>query len=116
MKGGRAVGVALANGEEIYGKTVVSNLDPKRTYLKLIEKSDLDAIDPDIHGYARNFKIRGSSGKLNIALDGLPQFAGCPKEKRLGHHRYRRRFRLHRACFRTITNTARGPSGPSSTS
>ncbi|MES1153252.1 MAG: NAD(P)/FAD-dependent oxidoreductase [Dongia sp.] len=84
VKGGRAVGVALANGEEIFGKTVVSNLDPKRTYLKLIEKSDLDAIDPDIHGYARNFKIRGSSGKLNIALDGLPQFAGCPKESAWG--------------------------------
>jgi phytoene dehydrogenase-like protein len=84
VKGGRAVGVALASGEEIYAKAVVSNLDPKRTYLKLIEKSDLDAIDPDIHAYAKNFKIRGSSGKLNIALDGLPQFAGCPKESAWG--------------------------------
>ncbi|HVO03590.1 MAG TPA: NAD(P)/FAD-dependent oxidoreductase, partial [Candidatus Cybelea sp.] len=84
VKGGKAVGVALASGEEIYAKTVVSNLDPKRTYLKLIEKSDLDAIDPDIHAYAKNFKIRGSSGKLNIALDGLPRFAGCPMESAWG--------------------------------
>ena len=58
--------------------------DPKRTYLKLIERSDLDAIDPDIHTYAKNFKIRGSSGKLNIALDGLPHFAGLPQEASWG--------------------------------
>jgi phytoene dehydrogenase-like protein len=84
VRNGRAVGVALTSGEEIFAKTVVSNLDPKCTYLKLIEKSDLDAIDPDIHGYARNFKIRGSSGKLNIALDGLPRFAGLPEESAWG--------------------------------
>jgi phytoene dehydrogenase-like protein len=80
VKNGKAVGVALKSGEEIMARTVVSNADPKRTYLKLIEKSDLDAIDPDIHRYAANFKIRGSSGKLNIALDGLPSFSGLPKE------------------------------------
>src|SRR6266404_5088141 len=68
------IGTALAGGEEIYARSIVSNLDPKRTYLKLLEKTDLDAVDPDIHRYARNFKIRGSSGKLNIALDGLPRF------------------------------------------
>jgi phytoene dehydrogenase-like protein len=65
-------------------RAVISNADPKRTYLKLIEKSDLDAIDPDIHAYARNFKIRGSSGKLNIALKGLPTFAGLPAEAAYG--------------------------------
>ena len=63
---------------------------------------DLDAIDPDIHTYAKNFKIRGSSGKLNIALDGLPHFAGLPQGGGLGHHRYRRRFRLHRARLRRL--------------
>jgi phytoene dehydrogenase-like protein len=84
LRNGKAVGVALASGEEIQAKVVVSNLDPKRTYLKLLEKSDLDAVDPDIHRYARNFKIRGSSGKLNIALDGLPKFAGLPREAAWG--------------------------------
>src|SRR4029434_2290991 len=57
---------------------------PKRTYLKLVDKGDLDAIDPDIHRYAKNYKIRGSSGKLNIALSGLPDFAGLPKESCYG--------------------------------
>jgi len=84
VRNGRAVGVALTTGEEIYAGAVVSNADPKRTYLKLIEKSDLDAVDPDLHAYARNFKIRGSSGKLNIALDGLPSFAGLPREAAWG--------------------------------
>src|SRR5215475_2849567 len=51
---------------------------------KLLEKSALDAVDPDIHRYAVNFKIRGSSGKLNIALDGLPRFAGLPPEAAWG--------------------------------
>ncbi len=81
---GRAVGVALADGEEIYARTVITNADPKRTYLKLIERAALDAIDPDIHTYAKNFKIRGSSGKLNIALSGLPHFAGLPQEASWG--------------------------------
>ena len=84
VRNGKAVGVALANGEEIRAKAVVSSLDPKRTYLKLLEKGALDAVDPDIHRYATNFKIRGSSGKLNIALDGLPRFAGLPPEAAWG--------------------------------
>jgi len=70
-RSGRAHGVALANGDEYYADTVVSNVDPKRTFLKLIEPSDLE---PEFLARARHFKIRGSSGKLNIALDGLPDF------------------------------------------
>jgi phytoene dehydrogenase-like protein len=84
VKGGKIAGVALSTGEEIRAKAVASNLDPKRTYLKLLEKADLDAVDPDIHRYATKFKIRGSSGKLNIALDGLPRFAGLPPEAAWG--------------------------------
>jgi phytoene dehydrogenase-like protein len=71
VRGGRARGVALASGDEYQAAIVVSNLDPKRTFLKLLEARDLS---PDVVQRARNFKIRGSSGKLNIALDGLPDF------------------------------------------
>src|SRR6201991_604776 len=71
VRGGRAVGVALENGDEHYADIVVSNLDPKRTFLKLVDERDLR---PEVLEQARNFKIRGSSGKLNIALDGLPEF------------------------------------------
>lgn len=76
VRGGKVTGVALASGEEIHADIVISNLDPKRTFLKLMEERDLD---PEIVRRARNFKIRGSSGKLNIALDGLPEFTALGK-------------------------------------
>lgn len=76
VKNGRAVGVALESGEEIAAKVVVSNLDVKRTFLKLVEAADLP---PSFLERVRKFKIRGSSGKLNIALDGLPRFPALPE-------------------------------------
>ena len=71
VKSGQVKGVALENGDEVYSDLVVSNLDPKRTFLQIMDEKDLD---PSIVEKARNFKIRGSSGKLNIALDGAPEF------------------------------------------
>ncbi len=75
-KNGRACGVVLTSGEEIKAKTVVSNLDVKRTYLKLMGEAPLKE---DFRTRVENFKIRGSSGKVNIALDGLPDFTAFPE-------------------------------------
>jgi phytoene dehydrogenase-like protein len=78
VKGGKAVGVALESGEEVFAKIVVSNLDAKRTFTKVMDKNDL----PDgIYERAENFKIRGSSGKVNIALSGMPTFTGVPDNR-----------------------------------
>ncbi len=77
---GRAAGVALANGTEFRARLVVSNLDPKRTFLHCFDASDLPA---EVVEQAKNFKIRGSSGKLNIALDGLPSFNGLAPDSSL---------------------------------
>jgi len=75
VKGGKATGVALSSGEEISANVVISNLDAKRTFLKVMDRNDL----PDkLVRRAENFKIRGSSGKLNIALDGMPDFPALP--------------------------------------
>jgi phytoene dehydrogenase-like protein len=71
VRGGKVSGVALANGDEIQAPLVVSNLDIKRTFLECMDENDLE---PEFVQKVRNFKIRGSSGKLNIALDGLPEF------------------------------------------
>ncbi|MFT6286398.1 MAG: phytoene dehydrogenase-like protein [Halieaceae bacterium] len=71
---GQASGVVLENGDEIQGKIVVSNLDAKRTFTKVMDRNDLP---PGIFEKAANFKIRGSSGKVNIALSGLPKFTGA---------------------------------------
>jgi len=71
----RAVGVRLADGEEIFAPTVVSSMDVRRTFLNSMDESDLPG---EFVRQVRNFKIRGSSGKLNIALDGLPTFPAIP--------------------------------------
>ena len=78
VKNGSAVGVALEDGEEIYASTIVSNLDAKRTFTKVMDKKDLPE---GVFERAENFKIRGSSGKVNIALSGMPRFTGVPDNK-----------------------------------
>jgi phytoene dehydrogenase-like protein len=75
VRGGRARGVVLATGEEIEARTVVSNLDVKRTFLKAVASEHLPE---EFLSAVRRYKIRGSSGKLNIALDGLPTFPAIP--------------------------------------
>jgi len=75
VRHGRACGVVLANGEEIHSKIVVSNLDAKRTFTKIMDKRDLP---PGIFEKASKYKFHGSSGKVNIALDALPKFTGVP--------------------------------------
>ncbi len=82
VKDGAVKGVALHNGTEYHADIVVSNLDPKRTYLDIMNEKDLP---DDVVTKAKNFKIRGSSGKLNIALDGLPTFHAIPKSSPLMH-------------------------------
>jgi phytoene dehydrogenase-like protein len=73
VKNGKVAGVALDNGDEIHANVVVSAMDVKRTFLNCMDKSDLPE---KFHQRIENFKIRGSSGKVNIALDGLPTFTG----------------------------------------
>ncbi len=78
VRDGKAVGVALENGDELSADIVVSNLDARRTFTRIIDRDDL----PDgIYEKAKNFKIRGSSGKVNIALSGLPKFTGLPDNR-----------------------------------
>ncbi len=80
VQNGKAVGVVLENGDELEARIVVSNLDAKRTFTRIIDRKDL----PDgIHEKASNFKIRGSSGKVNIALSGMPTFTGVPENRYL---------------------------------
>ena len=77
VRNGRAEGVVLSGGEEVRAGTVVSNADVKRTFLTLVDESDL----PETFlRRVRNFKIRGSSGKVNIALDSMPEFPALPKD------------------------------------
>lgn len=75
VRGGRAVGVALEGGEEVRARTVVSGLDPRRTFLSLMEESDLP---DDFIRSIRHYRSIGSSGKVNLALGELPNFTSLP--------------------------------------
>jgi phytoene dehydrogenase-like protein len=75
IRNGRAAGVVLESGEEIAAKVVASNLDPKLTFLKLLEERDLPA---DFVAAIRRFRIEGTSCKINLALNGLPEFTAFP--------------------------------------
>jgi phytoene dehydrogenase-like protein len=77
VKNGRAVGVALESGEEIHARVVVSSVDPKVTFRKLVDPGHLPS---DFLSAIERFKIRGSSGKVNLALDRLPNFTCLPGE------------------------------------
>src|SRR5438093_1638214 len=75
VRNGRATGVVLENGDELRAKTVVSSLDPRRTFLQLLES---DQLPDEFVGDIKRFKFRGSSGKVNLALDALPSFTCMP--------------------------------------
>jgi phytoene dehydrogenase-like protein len=69
----RASKVVLRTGEEISARAVVSNADPRTTFLKLVDPVDLD---PNFLLKARNYRAMGVSAKINLALSGLPRFTG----------------------------------------
>jgi phytoene dehydrogenase-like protein len=68
---GNASKVVLKGGEEIPARAVVSNADPRTTFLRLVDPLDLD---PDFLLKIRNYRAVGSAGKINLALSGLPSF------------------------------------------
>ncbi|HEY1725053.1 MAG TPA: NAD(P)/FAD-dependent oxidoreductase [Steroidobacteraceae bacterium] len=77
----RASGVVLASGEQLQARQVISNADPKTTFLKLLGSEHLDA------GFVRritNLRAGGVTAKLHLALDRLPQFSGVAPQRLLG--------------------------------
>ncbi len=75
VRSGRAYAVVLESGEEIEGGSIASNLDPKLTFLRLLDERDLD---PEFVTAIRHFRIEGTSCKINLALSGLPEFTAYP--------------------------------------
>jgi len=75
VKRGAAQGVVLESGEEIHADAVSSSVDPNLTFLKMIESRELP---DDFIEEVRRYKYRGSSGKVNLALDALPDFKCLP--------------------------------------
>jgi len=72
VQNGTATGVLLSTGEEIEAKAVISNADPKRTLLKLVDPIHLS---PDFVQKMRQFRGNGTVAKVNLALSSLPKFS-----------------------------------------
>jgi phytoene dehydrogenase-like protein len=75
LEGQRACGVVLASGEELRARAVVSGCDPRRTFFGLVGKEHLP---PEFAAALERYRYRGSSGKVNLALDRLPEFSARP--------------------------------------
>ena len=73
--GETAQGVVLENGEEHHAKVVISGCDPHRTFLGFVGEKNLD---DDFVRRLRRFRMRGSSGKVNLALARRPEFPSRP--------------------------------------
>jgi phytoene dehydrogenase-like protein len=73
VKDGIAKGVVLANGDEIEARAVVSNADPRRTLLGLVEPQHLE---PGFLQKLQHYRMNGTVAKVNLALSGLPKFNG----------------------------------------
>jgi len=72
VKNGIATSVVLSTGEEISARAIISNADPKRTLLKLVDPMHLD---PSFLEKLRNYRSLGTVAKVNLALSGVPAFA-----------------------------------------
>ncbi len=77
LRGNKATGVALQDGTEYSARKVVSSLDPRRTFLELVPP---DSLPGEFVDDVNRFRIRGSSGKVNLALDAAPDLACLPGE------------------------------------
>ena len=75
VNGNKAHGVVLENGDDIRASVIASSVDPRLTFLRFMDEGLLpEEFLDDIHRY----KFRGSSGKVNLALDALPDFTCLP--------------------------------------
>src|SRR5882724_9964164 len=75
LKNGAAKGVVLQDGEEIYADVISSSVDPRLTFMKMVGEQHLPE---DFVEDIKRYKFRGSSGKVNLALDALPNFNAMP--------------------------------------
>ena len=71
VKAGAVNSVVLKSGEELPASAIISNADPRRTLLELLDPVNLE---PDFIVKLRNYRCVGTSAKVNLALSGLPQF------------------------------------------
>ena len=75
---GAATGVTLLSGEVCDGRLVVSNADPKHTFLGLVDRQ---ALDDDFRRDIENLRMDGPAGKVNFVLSEEPEVNGMPDDR-----------------------------------
>ncbi len=83
VEGDKAVGIALADGRELRANTVVSNLNPKLLYTRLIAREHLD---DDIAQRFERYRCGSGTFRMNVALSELPDFSAAPGTQLQPHH------------------------------
>ncbi len=83
IRGGRAVGVVTATGEEIRARCVVSNLNPKLLFGSMVDPT---ALDPDFRARIERWRCGSGTFRMNVALAELPDFAALPGRECAEHH------------------------------
>jgi len=83
IEDGVAKGIQLENGDLIKGKRIVSNLNPKLLYKKLISENELD---PDFNRSMDGYKCGSGTFRMNVALSELPDFLALPGKEMAEHH------------------------------
>jgi phytoene dehydrogenase-like protein len=76
LQNGRAVGVALADGQEFRARMVISSANPRRTFTELVDTYELP---PTFNRAVENIRFRGAAAKVNLALNRLPRFHAVPE-------------------------------------
>jgi phytoene dehydrogenase-like protein len=74
-RGEEVTGVVTSSGEELTGRVTLSSLDPRQTFVRLVPPGQLDS---SFLEEVERYRYRGSSGKVNLALEGLPEFTCLP--------------------------------------
>lgn len=68
---GRATGVVLDDGTEFHAPVVISALDPRHTFLELVDSRELPN---DLVEAVERYRFQGTASKVNFALDAAPRF------------------------------------------
>jgi len=83
VEGGRAVGAITEAGESFYASAVISNLNPKLLYQKLIAPA---ALPSEFRERIGNWRCGSGTFRMNVALSELPSFTCLPGSKQADHH------------------------------
>jgi len=75
VQDGQVVGVVLADGTDYRARTIISNADPKRTFLGLVGRA---CLPPEFAAQIDAYRCEGSSFKINLALGELPNYSALP--------------------------------------